>query len=133
MKLRPKIFSEFMLGIQIAYPHGGGVKIICKLKSYVLVDTKHKPWNTPDTRRTFLANLYIKEVLLKLNISNKIKRIKGFELLGKKCFYREELLTICSWKEMVDKETGEMTKQLTLAGRFLTPTPLKVFINEVQL
>ena len=133
MTSRPKIFSEFMAGITIVHRDNGGIKIICKLKDYVLLESRFKPWNTPDMRKTFLANLYIKEVLLKINISKYIQRPEGFELLGKRVLYRDEVVVICSWKELVDKETGELTKILTLAGRFLSPAPFKTSINNVQL
>jgi hypothetical protein len=133
MKSRPKTFSEFYAGIRIVERTNGGIKLICLRNQSVLLETKIKPWNTPSTRKTFLANLYIKEILFKFSLSKKIKRPDGYELLGTKCLYGEQVVTICGWKEVVNPETGEVVKQLTLAGRWHTDTPFKALISQVQL
>lgn len=133
MTSRPKLFSEFLKGITVANTSNSGCKIICNLKQYVLVDCKFIPWNSKDTKRTFLSNLYIKEILMRVNLSKKIRRPGGYELLGARCLYRDQMLTVCGWQELADKETGEIVKQLTLAGRFGTPVPCKALITEVQL
>ena len=133
MTARPKTFNEFLKRITIVSTEAKGCKIICDLKRYVLVECRTKPWNTPDTRKTFLANLYIKEILLRVNMSKKIKRPEGYELLGAKCMMNDNVYTICGWREVVDRDTGEIIKQLTLTGRWNSPTPFKVLINQVQL
>lgn len=133
MKTRLKTFGEFEKQITIVHRPKGGIKIMCSLKEYVIIEKDIKPWNTPDTRMTFLANLYIKEILLSINPSKRIPRQEGYELLGARCMYNDEMVVICSWRELVDKNTGEITKMLTLAGRWRSPTPFKVLISEVQL
>lgn len=69
MKTRLKTFGEFEKQITIVHRPKGGIKIMCSLKEYVIIEKDIKPWNTPDTRMTFLANLYIKEILLSINPS----------------------------------------------------------------
>lgn len=133
MNCRPKLFSEFKSGIRIVNRAGGGIKILCMRDKFVMLESKFKPWNSVETRMTFLKNLYIKEILQKINLSKKIKRPEGFELLGARCLYNDEVLIVCAWKEMVDPNTGEVTKQLTLAGRWRSPAPFKIMMNQVQL
>lgn len=133
MTSRPKTFSEFCDGLRIVERPKGGIKLICMRNQSVLLETKVKPWNTTATRKTFLANLYIKEILLRVNMSKKVRRPEGFELLGARCLYGEQVVTICAWKEVVNPETGEIVKQLTLAGRWHTDTPFKALISEVQI
>jgi hypothetical protein len=132
MTSRPKTFSEFCDGLRIVERPKGGIKLICMRNQSVLLETKLKPWNTTATRKTFLANLYIKEILLRVNMSKKIRRPEGFELLGARCLYGEQVVTICAWKEMADPETGEIKKQFTLAGRWHTDTPFKAFETQIQ-
>jgi len=133
MLSRPKTFGEFYKGITIVHRENGGVKIICKRGEFVILETRYKPWNSRDTKTTFLINLYIKEVLSKVDLSKKIKRPEGFELLGKRCLHNEQLLIICGWEEMANTETGEIVKMLTLAGRWASPVPFKTPITNVQL
>lgn len=131
MKVRFKKFSEFVNGITIAYGDTG-CKIICNLQNYVLLDVKFKPWSSPKTRQIFLAKMYMNEVLAKANPSKKIQRIEGYQYLGKRVMYRDQLSIICDAIEMVDPETGDMTTQIKIFNSRLSH-PLKVFINEVQL
>lgn len=133
MTTRPKTFNEFVKAITIVYNASSGCKITCNLKRYVLVECRVKPWNSVSTRRTFLINMYIREVLLKTNIPKCIRRPAGYELLGKRCLWRDQVVTVCAWVELVNPQTGEVTKELTLAGRWHTPVPFKAMENEVQL
>lgn len=133
MTARPKTFDEFIRAVTITYNAAHGCKIICNLKKYVVAECKTKPWNTVATRRTFLINLYIREVLLKSNLSKLMQRPAGYELLGRRCMYGNDIVTVCSWEELVNTDTGEVTKRLTLAGRWGTPVPFKAMINEVQI
>lgn len=133
MTARPKTFSEFYSGLRIVERPKGGIKLICLRNQSVLLETQVKPWNTPATRRTFLSNLYIKEILMRVNMSKKIRRPEGFELLGARCMYGNDVVVICGWKEIVNPDTGEIVKQFTLAGRWHTDTPFKALENQVQL
>lgn len=130
MQLRFKTYSEFLKGITIAYSENG-CTIICKLKSFVLLDTKFKPWDTPATRKSFLVKMYAKQVLAKCNPSKKIKRIPGYEMLGKRCMHQDELSIICDAVELVDTQTGEQVMQYTIFNHWVGH-PFKVFENQIQ-
>jgi hypothetical protein len=133
MNIRFKTFSEFMNGIKLVNRPAGGIKIVCGIGDrYVLLESKFKPWNTPDTRRIFLVKMYLKEVLEKANPSKKIQRVPGFELLGKRCLYRDAVSIICDAVDMVDPDTGEMTKRLKIFNDNIRK-PFSVFINNVQI
>ena len=133
MQSRPKTYGEFESGFMIVNRPGGGVKMITKRKGFVFFESKLKPWNTPAMKTTFLKRLYIAEILMRVNLPAKIRRPEGFELLGARCIHRKERVVICAWKELVDSETGEQNKQLTLSGTWRTGAPYKALLNEVQL
>lgn len=134
MKARFKTFREFLNDIVMSHTEKG-FKIICK--KYLVTEGKIKPWNTPKTRTTFLAKLYIKEVLLKHDMKKGIARIEGYELLGKRCMYNDNLCVVVDAADLVDTSTGEMTKQLTIVNsgtaHWLRSQPFKVLINQVQI
>lgn len=131
MKTRLKIFTEFVNGLTIAYSETG-CTIVCKLKRYVLLDVKYRPWVSPQTRKGFLVKMYIEEILWKANPSKLIQRIHGFELLGRRCMHRDELSVVVDAADMVNPETGEMTKQLTIANHWIKH-PFKVYETDVQI
>lgn len=132
MQTRLKTYREFVKAIVIAHDSNGGFKIICSLKRYKLCESKVKFWNTPATRKTFLAHLYIQHILWEKNIAKNIKRIPGYELLGKRCFYNDNLCVVCDAGDVVNSETGEVIKQLTLVSK-IRQHPFKVLITEVQI
>jgi len=115
MRTRYYTFEEFLKHITIvSRAHKGihGVMIVCKLKRYVLIKTEFPLWNSKFTRRSYLAKLYIAEVLRKKNVSLKIARIPGYELLGRRCTRRGDTLIICGHWDVVDTDTGELDTQL---------------------
>lgn len=114
MQSRPKTFTEFQKHVVIVNRPGGGVKIVCKLKDYVILETKLKPWNTPAMRKTFLGNMYIKQILMTVNEMKHIKRIPGYELLGRRKLYHNTPVVICDAVEGVNPETGEMQTMVTI-------------------
>lgn len=121
-----------MKAIVISHTQSGGYKIICTLKKYLLCESRQKPWNTPLTRKTFLAKLYIEEILKKHTMSKLIRRIDGYEYLGKRCLYKDNVCVVCDAVEVVHQETGEMTYLLTLVNNNRTQ-PFKILIAEVQI
>lgn len=107
-----------------------GVIITC-MKN-VLVKTTIRPWNSPDTRSSFLAKVYIEHVLQKKSLPDNIMRIEGYELLGKRCSYKEHTIIICSTKEMVDTETGEMiTRATVVSDNKFRSQPFNINLNEI--
>ena len=137
MQTRYKTFSEFIHSTRIAYKQSSGangVLIVCKahLNSQVLFENKFKPWNSEATRRIFLIKLYIKNILLAINVSKHIRRMAGYELLGKRCLYRDHVSVICDAWEVVNQETGEVSKKLSISNE-LYNHPLDLLITEVQL
>ena len=132
MKSRYKTYKEFIESITLVHDQQTGYKIICNLKSYVVVQSKVKPWNTPETRKSFLVKLYITQVLQKHTMSKRFPRIEGYELLGRRCMYNDYICIVCDSVELVHRETGEVKNQLTLFGDNRS-NPFKVLINQVQL
>jgi len=114
MQSRPKTFTEFQKHVVIVNRPGGGVKIICKLKDYVILETKLKPWNTPAMRKTFLGNMYIRQILMRVNEMKHIQRQPGYELLGRRKQFRSQPVVICDAVEGVNPETGEMQTLATI-------------------
>lgn len=135
MKSRYKTFSEFTSAIKIVYRSNNGVKIFCmvKGKEYVILETGYRPWNSEQTRRRFIIRLYIREILSKHSMNKRITRIEGFELLGQRCLYLDQLHIICSSEDLVNTETGEITKKLLIVNAATNDRPTKVFINQVQI
>lgn len=132
MRVRLKTFGEFVKGITIAHKEDGGVKILCQRKGFLMLETNFKPWNTKDTRKSFLVKYYIEEILWKCNPSKKISRIEGFELLGKRCMYCDTLGVIMDAWDVVDKETGETDTKLIIVTRLRT-APFETLKSNVQL
>jgi len=134
MKSRYKTFGEFHRDVREVHSTTGGFKLVCYLrgKEYVVMSLKSKPWNTPQTRKTFIARVYVDEMLWKCHLSRKIQRIEGFELLGRKVNYNDHLSVICNAVDMVNPDTGETRKQIVLVNSFRS-IPFKVFLNQVQL
>lgn len=136
MQARPKTFSEFLKQVIIVNRPGGGVKIVCKLKDYVMLETKLKPWNTPATRKSFLGNIYIREVLMRVNEMKHIQRPSGFDLLGRRRTYRTQPVVICDAVEGVNSETGEMGIMVTICyiHKFHNSTnaPFKTLITNLK-
>lgn len=114
MQARPKTFSEFQKQVIIVNRPGGGVKIICKLKDYVILETKLKPWNTPAMRKTFLGNMYIRQILMRVSEMKHIQRPPGYDLLGRRKQFRSQPVVICDAFEGVNPETGEMQTLVTI-------------------
>lgn len=131
MKARFKTFREFLNDIVMSHTEKG-FKIICRTKKYLVIEGKIKPWNTPKTRTSFLAKLYIREVLLKHDLKKGMPRMEGYELLGKRCLYRDNICVVVDAVDLVDTNTGEMTKRLTLVNDNHSQ-PFKVLITEVQI
>jgi hypothetical protein len=130
MKARYKTFSEFMKDIKIAH-EPPDVLIVCR--NHILYRGA-KPWNSQRTRKTFLARIYIKEVLQKKDVSKLIKRIEGYELLGKRCLHNDFLAIICGTQEVVNTETGEMQIMATVVSvNAYRNDPFKVLLNQLQL
>lgn len=132
MRARVKTFGEFVKAITIAYTQSNGFKIICNLKNYKLCESSVKFWNTPHTRKTFLAHLYIENILWKHTLSKTFPRKEGYELLGRKCFYKDNLAIVCDAIDVVNKDTGEVIKQLSIVTTN-RQHPFKVLITEVQI
>ena len=132
MRSRYRTFGEFMAGITIVNGETGGVKIICSLKNYVLVETKVKPWISPATRKAYLVKLYFKLILQHIALSKKIQRIIGYEMLGRRVFYQEQVAIIADAVEVVDQDSGEMTYKLRIFTDWNKPT-FTTFLSNVQL
>ncbi|MBP8982243.1 MAG: hypothetical protein KBG19_04330 [Bacteroidales bacterium] len=136
MKSRFKTYSEFVSAIKIVYRSNNGVKIFCmvKGKEYVMLEIKYKPWNSELTRNSFLARMYIKEILSKHTIGKHIKRKDGYELLGHRCLHMDRIYIICGSEEFVNTQTGELTQKLLIVNAAAAhERPIKIFINQVQL
>ncbi len=114
MQARPKTFTEFQKHVVIVNRPGGGVKIVCTLKNFVILETKLKPWNTPAMRKTFLGNMYINQVLMRVNEMRHIQRTPGYELLGRQKLYHNTKVVICNAVEGVNPDTGEMQTLVTI-------------------
>ena len=81
MRTRYKTYGEFLKAITIVHRKEGGVKIICSLKRFVLIECNFKPWKTDQTKKTFLARVYIDEVLKKVKLYERRKsRFKTYSL-----------------------------------------------------
>lgn len=132
MRSRYKTYAEFVKRIAIGRTQEKGFVVFCSLKKYKIVESKTQLWNTEDTKKTFLARLYVNEILRKLNLSKIIQRINGYELLGRRCMYNDKLCIICGWQQMVNTETGETKLQVTLVND-IRNTPFKIFIDQIQL
>lgn len=132
MRSRYKTFKQFFEGIRIAYDSDGGCTIICKLKNFVILKTVSKPWNSKETKIRFLIRLYFEQVLEKINLSKKIQRIEGYELLGKRCYEGDYLYIICDCWDSTDVDTGETIKKIKAFNKY-NYLPTEFFINQVQL
>ena len=133
MKTRLKTYGEFMKAITIVQGVHGGVKLICnKPYQYVLLETHVKPWNSKETRKSFLVRLYIKNIIWKMNVSKFIQRIEGFELLGRRVMHGEQVAVIVNAQEGVNQETGEAVTMLTITTMHST-TPIKILSTLIQL
>lgn len=100
----------------------------------VLVRTIIRPWNSPATKNTFLAKIYIEQVLKKKSLPDNIIRIEGFELLGKRGTYNNNAVIICSTNEVVDPETGEVITKATVVSednQYRTQ-PFIINLNDIQ-
>jgi len=115
MQTRFKTLSEFYKSITLINRPGGGIKILCRRNNHIIVETKTKPWNTPDTRHYFLVKLYIREILFGKNVSKRITRITGYEFLGRRCMYKDDICVIISWVEGVNSQTGEVMYNFTIS------------------
>lgn len=133
MRSRLKTFDEFLKKARIIYRDDcTGVIITCM--NNVLVRTTIRPWNTKATKHTFLAKIYIEEVLKKRALPDNIMRVPGFELLGKRCTFKDNTVIICSTREIVDTETGEMITKATVvseSNQYRTQ-PFIVNLNEIN-
>jgi hypothetical protein len=133
MRARFKTFAEFMEAIKISGKTTDGASgMLISCRNHVLCESKYRLWNSEMTKRAFLIKLYIREVLQKKNLSRNIVRIKGYELLGRRCFYNDFIAVICGWQNVVNTETGEVSVMLTLVNANHI-NPFKVLINQVQL
>lgn len=132
MKTRFKTYGEFKKAITIVNAIGGGIKIICNLKNYVLLETQYKPWNTKDMKTTFLVRLYIKEVLWKCQLSKFIQRTEGYELLGRRVMVGEQVAVIVNKVDVVNSETGEPDINLTISIMHRN-TPTHILASQIQL
>lgn len=108
MKSRYKTYIEFLEQTKVVHRPGGGIKIFCEKNISMILESRFKPWNSPETKHSFLVKLYIREVLWKQELSKKIARIEGFEWLGKRVVYKKHLSVVCDTGEVVDPETGEI-------------------------
>lgn len=126
MRLRYKTYLEFAQQIKIVNRIFGGRTIVCSLNDAVVLKTPTKPWNSPQTRKSFLVKLYIEQVLQKINVSEKISRMPGYELLGKRFKRNGDTLIIVSSVEVVDTSTGEVDEEL-LVKNITNPFRLSPF------
>lgn len=126
MKTRYKTFAEFMKTSKIAYDNK---EVIIACLRTVLYRGQ-RPWNSPQTRKSFLAKLYIKHVLQRKNISLLVQRIEGYELLGKRFIYKRHEVIVCSTQEMVDTDTGEILIMAILVADH-RPQPFKLLLKEL--
>lgn len=132
MQSRLKTFSEFLAKKKIIYRDDcTGIIITCM--NNVLIKTTIRPWNTPATKNTFLAKIYIEQVLKKKSLPDNIMRIPGFELLGKRCTFKNQTIIICSTNEVVDTQTGEVIIKATVvsATNEFRTQPFIINLNEI--
>ena len=127
MKTRYKIFSEFLKQAKVGYANNE-VVIVCK--NNVLYKGQ-RPWNSPETKKSFLAKLYIKYVLQRKDISSKIQRIEGYELLGKRYNYKSNITIVCATEEVVDPDGGEVLIMTTSIAEHRTQ-PFKILLRELE-
>jgi hypothetical protein len=114
MKTRYKTFGEFLRDTYVAHNDAGGVKIICRKKPMVVKEYGFTPWKTKHSKTWHLVLVYIKTVLVEYELSNKIKRIPEYELLGKRCTYKGIMHVIANSWDGSHKETGESIKLLSV-------------------
>lgn len=118
MKTRYKTYSEFTKQILIVeITEGalrGGVSIICRQQSFVILKTKFKPWNSKQTKRCFLSKLYFKEVLCKHVVSQLVPRIEDYQWLGRRVSYQGSPFVVVDGWEGAHKDTGEVLRCLRI-------------------
>ena len=115
MTARYKTFAEFMRGIKVAYRVFGGCTIVYTAgKKKMLQRYNVLPWNSKETKRTFLARMYVNKILSQFEIANKIRRPEKYDLLGRRCKYHGDKCVIVNAVQVVDTSTGEVDEQLTL-------------------
>lgn len=133
MRSRFKTFGEFTKQIKIAYRTGEGKQgLVIAYRKDVIFKHDYKPWNSEATKKTFIAKLYIKNVLVPRPLSNRIARIEKYELLGKRCMFNDYLHIICDAEGVVNTATGEVGTRILIYDPVLN-TFKKVLTTEVQL
>lgn len=135
MRTRYKTFQEFIAQIRIVKRNSGGILITCNLKRYKVVESRCPLWNSDNTQHSFLVRCYIDEILRKKCLSEKIQRMTGVELIGKRFTYKRETCIVVNTYPVVDKNSGELETAIVVMSitNSFRYDPFKLLKSEIQL